>query len=148
MAKKVAFEYDLFISHANADFSFVNELAAELEKEDVRVWYDKGAMRLGEDFMASIQQALEKSDSFLLVISPAYLASQWANFEMGVAMSRSLFRKSGRIIPLYLARVPNAALPSSIQQLSGLNAQDLPVAETARQLAETIKQSEKLKRAS
>lgn len=148
MAKKASPEYDLFISYSNADFPFVNELASELEKEDVRVWYDKGAMRLGDDFVASIQQALERSEYFLLVISPAYLASQWANFEMGVALSRSLTRESERIIPLYLKRVPNAALPSSIKQLSGLSAQDSPTGEIAHQLAEIIKQPKKLKRAS
>lgn len=148
MAKIIPPEYDLFISYSNADFPFVNELVSRLEKEDVRVWYDKGAMRLGEDFLASIQQALEKSEYFLLVISPAYLASQWANFEMGVALSRGLSQKSGRIIPLYLKRVSNAALPSSIKQLSGLTVQDSSVEEIAHQLAEITKQPEKLKRAS
>jgi hypothetical protein len=148
MAKKVSSGYDLFISHASADLPFVNELVSELEREDVRVWSDKGRIRLGEDFMVSVQQALESSEYFLLVISPAYLASQWANFEMGVALSRSLSQGQGRIIPLYLKRVPNTALPSSIKQLSGLNAQDSPISEIAHQLAEIIKQPKRLKRAS
>ncbi len=148
MARKVIPEYDLFISYSHADFQFVDQLASALKNRNIRVWYDKGAIRLGEAFSTEIQEALEKSEYFLLVISPDYLASQWANFEMGVALSRNLGQQSGRIIPLYLRRVPDAALPSSIKQIVGLIAEDLSIEEIARQLEDIIKRPEKLRRAS
>jgi hypothetical protein len=143
MAETVKPKYDLFISYAHQDAAYVNQLATALRQESLRVWHDQGLLRMGEEFLAGMQQALEESRFFLLVISPDYLASQWTNFEMGVALSRRQ-----PLIPLYLRPVDQAALPASIHRLTGLSAQDVSPKQVAHLLAKTIKQPAKLKRAS
>ena len=143
MAEPAKPKYDLFISYSHKDAAYVSLLAAALQQEDLRVWHDRGLLRMGEDFLAGIQQALEQSRFFLLVISPVYLDSQWANFEMGVALSRKQ-----PIIPLYLGPIAGLVLPASIHRLTGLSAQNKTPKQIAHQLAQTINQPAKLKRAS
>lgn len=148
MARTVKSEYDVFISHAHSDAAYVDELVVALEQAGVRVWHDRGALRLSEDFSSALEQALEESPYFVLVISPDYLASQWCNFEMGVVLGRKLTQEAGRVIPLYLRPVDPAKLPASINQLQWLSARQLSVKQVARILAEVIKQPEQLKQAS
>ena len=143
MLKTADAKYDLFISYAHKDAAYVNQLVVALKEEGLRVWHDQGLLRLGEDLLAGIQLALETSRFYLLVISPNYLASEWANFELGVALSRKQ-----PIIPLYLHPVVSTALPASIQRLAGLSAQDATPKQLAHELAQTIKHPAELKRAS
>jgi hypothetical protein len=75
----------------------------------------------------SVQEALERSKHFLLVISPSYLTSAWGNFEMGVALSRAasaLWYKAGeydRAKDLALRWLQTGLLPPfAIHQLQEL----------------------------
>jgi hypothetical protein len=107
-------KYDLFISYAHQDFPFVDELVRHLKDQRISVWFDQGSLRMGASFSNNVQEALEHSRDFLLVISPSYLNSSWANFEMGVALSRSVSPGRGKIIPMMLGGVNRGALPHSI----------------------------------
>jgi hypothetical protein len=109
-------KYDLFISYAHQDLDLVDELVRHLKDQRLSVWFDRGMLRLGDSFSNSVQEALEHSKYFLLVISPSYLKSAWGNFEMGVALSRALSPANGKIIPLVVGEVDRAALPPLIAQ--------------------------------
>jgi len=109
-------KYDLFISYSHQDLPFVDELVHHLKDQRISVWFDQGMLRLGDSFSNSVQEALERSKHFLLVISPSYLTSAWGNFEMGVALSRANSPANGKIIPLVLGEVNRAALPPLIAQ--------------------------------
>lgn len=107
-------KYDLFISYSHQDLPFVDALVRHLKDQRINVWFDHGMLRLGDSFSNSVQEALEHSRNFLLVISPSYLKSAWGNFEMGVALSRSASPRNGKIIPLVMDNVDRAALPPLI----------------------------------
>jgi hypothetical protein len=107
-------KYDVFISYAHQDLPFVDALVRHLKDQRISVWFDRGMLRLGDSFSNSVQEALEHSKYFLLVISPSYLKSAWGNFEMGVALSRSASPRNGRIISLVMGDVDRAALPPLI----------------------------------
>ena len=107
-------KYDLFISYASQDLHFVDALVRHLKDQRIRVWFDHGMLRLGDSFSNSVQEALEHSRYFLLVISPSYLKSAWGNFEMGVALSRSLSPMNGKIISLVVGDVNRDVLPPLI----------------------------------
>jgi len=109
-------KYDVFISYAHQDLPFVDELVRHLQDQRISVWFDQGMLRLGDSFSNSVQEALEHSRHFLLVISPSYLKSAWGNFEMGVALSRAASPANGKIIPLVVGEVNRAALPPLIAQ--------------------------------
>lgn len=78
-------EYDVFISHAWEDKeSFVDEFVVELEKLDIKVWYDKQRIKWGDSMRARIDDGLKKSKFGIAVISPDYIADgkYWTKTEL------------------------------------------------------------------
>ena len=78
-------EYDVFVSHAWEDKeSFVDEFVAELEKLDIKVWYDKQRIKWGDSMRARIDDGLKKSKFGIAVISPDYIADgkYWTKAEL------------------------------------------------------------------
>ena len=78
-------EYDVFVSHAWEDKEgFVDEFVAELEKLDIKVWYDKQRIKWGDSMRARIDDGLKKSKFGIAVISPDYIAEgkYWTKAEL------------------------------------------------------------------
>lgn len=78
-------KYDVFVSHAWEDKeSFVDEFVAELEKLDIKVWYDKQRIKWGDSMRARIDDGLKKSKFGIAVISPDYIADgkYWTKAEL------------------------------------------------------------------
>lgn len=86
----------VFISYSRKDFSFVEQLAADLEKAGVDVWYDKTDIGGGARWRVEIQNAIKNCQSVIVVLSPDSMASEWVDREFIYASN--LDRK---IIPLY-----------------------------------------------
>lgn len=78
-------EYDVFVSHAWEDKEdFVEDFVAELEKLDIKVWYDKQRIKWGDSMRARIDNGLKKSKFGIAVISPDYIADgkYWTKAEL------------------------------------------------------------------
>ena len=75
-----AFAYDLFIVHAAADRAWVEGyLKVELRLEPVRVITPR-EFNPAETVPAEFERAVTSSRFTLLVLSPAFLADEWARF--------------------------------------------------------------------
>ena len=80
--------YDAFISHNHADKALARELAERLSKVDfhgrpLRPWLDEQFLDPGDlKQEAELTTALDRSRRFLLVLSPASVASKWVEFEL------------------------------------------------------------------
>jgi hypothetical protein len=132
-------EYDVFVSYSKKDAPFVRSLTEALRERGVKVWYDSGELRVGENFMRRIEDALEQSRYFLLVISPEYLSSQWNSFELGVALSRDASSNGGHILPVLVRDAEVSSLPTPVSKYQVLNAKQLPVEQIAAKVAEVVK---------
>ena len=78
-------EYDVFISHASEDKeTFVDEFACELEKRNIKVWYDKNIIGWGGSLRESIDKGLVKSKFGVVVLSPDYIDEKkyWTKAEL------------------------------------------------------------------
>ena len=78
-------EYDVFVSHAWEDKeSFVDEFVVELEKLEIKVWYDRQRIKWGDSMSARIDDGLKKSRFGIVVISPDYIADgkYWTKAEL------------------------------------------------------------------
>lgn len=78
-------EYDVFVSHAWEDKEgFVDEFVTELEKLNIKVWYDKQRIKWGDSMRARIDEGLKKSKFGIAVISPDYIADgkYWTKAEL------------------------------------------------------------------
>ena len=82
---EISEEYDVFISHASEDKeTFVDEFACELEKRNIKVWYDKNIIGWGGSLRESIDKGLVKSKFGVVVLSPDYIDEKkyWTKAEL------------------------------------------------------------------
>jgi WD40 repeat protein len=66
---------DLFISYAHEDSEFVVRLRQALSARGREVWVDTEGIEPADRWRGSAQEAIERTDSFVFVLSPASLAS-------------------------------------------------------------------------
>jgi formylglycine-generating enzyme required for sulfatase activity len=75
----------VFISHAHEDAEFAHRLAADLQTHGWRVWIAPDSIRPGEKWVDAINRGLEECGVFLVVLTPAAVASKWVTDETNVA---------------------------------------------------------------
>ena len=76
-------EFDAFICHASEDKEAVVEpLVKALIARDVRVWYDRMALTIGDSLRRSIDEGLERSRFGIVILSPAFFRKGWPQREL------------------------------------------------------------------
>lgn len=86
-----AVRFDVFISHASEDKEdFVRDLAAELTRLGLKVWYDETTLTLGDSLRAKIDQGLACSDYGVVVLSHAFFSKNWPQAELGALFAREM----------------------------------------------------------
>ena len=76
----------IFLSHATADADFAHQLAGDLRAEGWRVWIAPESIHPGEKWVEAIDRGLETSGVFVVVLTPAAVASRWVNTETDAAV--------------------------------------------------------------
>src|ERR1700754_1889651 len=86
-----------FISHANADKSFVvDHLIPLLNLLRIKFWFSPENIETMEQWERSIKNGLESSDGVLLVMSPNAATSEWVKDELNWAINN----RPDRLIPI------------------------------------------------
>jgi hypothetical protein len=107
----------VFISHtADADTDQREKLASDLRAAEVDVWMAPGSIHPGEPFSGAIDRGLASSDYFVVLLSPASLASRWVQHEVNAALDRAL-RNEIEILPVLVSPVAVPPLLSTFQQI-------------------------------
>lgn len=124
-----------FFSYSRSDSAFVLELAKDLRIAGINIWLDQLDIPAGSHWDSSIQKALESSDTLLIVLSPASVASENVMDEVSFALEEGKqvipVLKENCEIPFRLRRVQridftrdyNAGLNSLLSSLSSRNEQ-------------------------
>src|ERR1700690_3932811 len=101
---------DVFLSYSRRDSEFVHRLAESVAQCGKEVWVDTEGIADGEIFPEAIKRAIEQSDAFLFVITPASVASAYC--EQEVEYARELQK---RIVPVLRDPVSDGELPAEIR---------------------------------
>ena len=101
---------DVFVSYSRRDAAFVEELVESLERHGRSVWIDVDGIGGGEVFPAAIRSAIEQSDAFLFVITPASVESRYCESEIEHALELNK-----RVVPLLREVVSDERLPEAIR---------------------------------
>ena len=86
--RRVAYGYDLFLSHNWADKDWVRKLATRLADHSyngrtLRPWLDEQVLDPGEDVReAELTTALDRSRLLVIVLSPEAMESTWVQYEL------------------------------------------------------------------
>ncbi len=139
--------HQVFLSHAHEDAAFAHRLAADLEQAGWRVWIAPDSIQPGEKWVEAISRGLEESGVFIVVLTPAGVASRWVRTETNAAIELEN-RGEVRFIPLEVAACQVPALWNVYQRVpfggryeDGLRAllarlSGAPAADVARALAQ------------
>ncbi len=121
MAKHNEHTYDLFVSFADADRAWVEGyLLNALSQAGVRC-FSESAFALGSPRLLEFERAVQSSRRTLLVLSPAYLAEDLAQFTNLMAQTYGLETATWPVVPLILHSVK---LPPRLSMLTALDATD------------------------
>ena len=94
--------YDVFICHASADKGgFVSPLVTALSEANVEVWYDERALRLGDSIRRTIDKGLSKSRFGIVVLSKAFFARNWPQYELDALAEREMSGNDKIILPVW-----------------------------------------------
>ncbi|MCK9897259.1 toll/interleukin-1 receptor domain-containing protein [Frankia sp. AgB32] len=111
--------YDVFVSYSHVDAEWVHTvLVPRLRGAGLRVVLDSDDFRIGAPTLTEIERAVEVSRRTLLVLTPAYLTSEWAEFENLLTQTADPANRRRRLIPVLLEPV---ALPARVAMLSHLD---------------------------
>ena len=72
---------NIFMSYSRRELGFVDDLVSKLEGQEYNVWLDYRALVPGAPWGAQIEKGLKESDTVLLVVSKAALASKYVTSE-------------------------------------------------------------------
>ena len=83
------YEYDAFLSFAVEDKEIIaQQLYEALEERGLKIWYSGGQFKLGTSIQDQIKTGLEKSRFGILLISPHYFQTNWAQKELGALWAK------------------------------------------------------------
>lgn len=94
-------EYDVFISHANADKEeLIEELYKSLDKLGVKIFYDKETLEWGDIFKDKILEGTKKSEFAIIVISKNFFGREWTEKELVEFLNRQNRNGQKLILPI------------------------------------------------
>jgi TIR domain/Domain of unknown function (DUF1883) len=138
-------EFDVFISHAAEDKDqIVRPLAQALKDRGIDAWYDEYELRVGDSLRRKIDQGIARSRFGLVVLSPAFFAKNWPQYELDGLIAIEMNGGAGRLLPIWHAITKEELLrhsPSLVDRVA-LNTATLTIDEMASQLAEVIHPSD------
>ena len=134
-------EYDVFISHATEDKDeIVRPLANELVSSGLRVWYDEFELRIGDSLRRKIDAGLSKSRFGVVVLSHAFFAKNWPQYELDGLVTREMTGEQ-LILPLWhrITKSEVIAQSPSLADKVARSTADFTIEEIAREIADVIK---------
>jgi len=99
--------YSCFISYSSKDGEFAERLHADLQSKNVRCWFDREDMKIGDRIRPRIDEAIRVHDKLLLVLTENSMKSPWVEKEVETAFEKE--RRQGRTV-LFPIRLDDAVM--------------------------------------
>lgn len=117
--------YIVFLSHSSKDKDFVERVFNELQKSEIRAWYDKEEIVAGDSITDKVNDGLEKSDFALIFLSKNFLngESGWTIAEANFFMQQRMRDASKKFVIINID-VPHTQVPPLMQDYRYINASD------------------------
>jgi formylglycine-generating enzyme required for sulfatase activity len=107
--------YDVFVSYSHTDQEWVrNELLPRLERAGLKVIIDYRDFEPGATLLTEMERAVLESRKIVMVLTPAYLGSQWTGFERTLAQVSDPGARHRRLLPVVLRQ---CAIPLELRNL-------------------------------
>lgn len=74
--------HTVFVSHAHFDNDWCDRYVDALRQRGLDVWYDRTNLQVGHSLSSDIEMELRSRTAFVVMVTPAALASQWVRSEI------------------------------------------------------------------
>jgi hypothetical protein len=96
------YSYDVFICHASEDKKEVAEpLATKLMAKNLKVWYDKFTLKVGDSLREKIDYGLSHSRYGIVILSPFFFKKNWPQRELDGLAAREDSEGHKVILPVW-----------------------------------------------
>lgn len=132
--------YDAFISHASEDKdAIVRPLAKILTRMGFDIWYVEFELTVGDSLRQSIDKGLVNSNYGILILSKAFFAKNWPQYELNGLTAKEMDGKKV-ILPIWHEVDKNDVLnySPSLADKVALSTTNLSLKEIAKQLAKVL----------
>ena len=103
MSEQTEYSYDMFISYSHRDGEWVRQwLLPRLEDAGLRVCIDFRDFDIGVPNLVNMERAVDNSRRTLLVLTPAWLESEWTEFEALLIQTTDPAGQRRRLLPILL----------------------------------------------
>ena len=101
MSNEGNYRYDVFISYSHIDRTWVwDELLPRLEQAGLRVCIDDRDFEIGTPSLVNMERAAKSSHHILAVLTPAWVESEWTEFESLLVGGSDPAGRRRRLLPL------------------------------------------------
>jgi hypothetical protein len=100
----------VFVSYHYANKDIAQKIAKELRKASSYVWIDEAEINVGDSIKEKIEDGLNKSDYFLILLSTEARNSNWVNSEITKAISLGK-----KILPV---KIDNSEAPDMLKNIA------------------------------
>ena len=125
--------YDVFLSHGSPDKEWVQALYAQLTSAGVVAYLDKVAIEAGENFVRHLSDGLERTSTFVIVVSHGTTDRDWVEHEWTSFLATH--GPKTKIIPVLLDHVQ---LPAFLNPYQAIHAIDRNVEAVAARIARAV----------
>ncbi len=127
----------VFVSHAHEDSAWCNAFVGALRQAGADVWYDEHNLGYGR-LMDVIERELKQRRVFLVVLSPAAVASPWVRREVNAAIFLHDAEPDRIVLPIIAEPCDVPLLWSEYRWLSGPGNASLSPLEAAQEVSRTL----------
>ena len=103
----------VFLSHSSVDKPFVKFVECELNACRHQTWLDEKELAPGDELQCALSGAIHRSQSLLLFLSRASLASKWVRYEYEAGQKLAAESAALSLIPCVLGQVTDIELSNA-----------------------------------
>jgi hypothetical protein len=89
---------EVFLSHSSRDRKFATQMAEEIRRHGIPVWYSKTNIVGAQEWHDEIGAALQRCNWFVVILSPNAVKSPWVKNELLFSLNHHRYRK--KIVPV------------------------------------------------
>ena len=107
----------LYLTYSREDAAVAQRVSADLSGQGITTWLDLDRLAAGQDWRAQAQEALDRADAVVVLMSPALRKNKYAAQEITYAL-----RRDKRIFPLQIAPIDPTDVPLELADLHFVDA--------------------------
>ena len=105
-------DYDVFLCHNSKDKPVVRQLRDELQRRQIRTWFDEDQLIPGRPWQEALEEAIQSIGAVAICLGPTE-SGPWQNREMRAYIQQFVKRDAAAVIPVMLpgaTKVPELPL--------------------------------------